>query len=94
MTLLSQSRSYTQGWLKAVRNLVSAGALIGVATFAAEPTTLSPSPAASSVGNDSQRGTILLTVFLRHDQANRWMKSTPNSGNKVTTKPFLQPASK
>jgi hypothetical protein len=69
MTQQSQSRSHTQNWLITVRKLVVAGALIGVATFAAEPAAPSPSPAVSSVSDDSQRGTILLTIFLRHHQA-------------------------
>jgi hypothetical protein len=69
MNQQSQSRSDTRGLWKTARTMVVAGVLIAVAGLGAEQSTPSPSPLHPTVSSDAQKGTILLTVFLRHDQS-------------------------
>jgi hypothetical protein len=65
----SQSRSKTQRLCKTARNLLLAGVLIAVGALGAEQSAPSPSPLSPPVSSDAQKGTILLTIFLRHDQS-------------------------
>jgi hypothetical protein len=64
-----QSRFDTRRLWKFAKNLILVGSLIAVGAVAAQQT--SPSPAISILPTDSeaQKGAILLTIFLRHDQS-------------------------
>jgi hypothetical protein len=64
-----QSRFDTRRLWKFAKNLILAGSLIAVGAVAEQQT--SPSPAISNPPTDSeaQKGAILLTIFLRHDQS-------------------------
>ena len=68
----SLSRSDTRGLWKAAKNLMLAGTLIAVGALAAlgaQQTAPSPTPPNPAAASDAQKGTILLTIFLRHDQS-------------------------
>jgi hypothetical protein len=69
MTQQSFSRSDTRGPWKTVRTLALAGTLLAVGAFGAERSIPSPSPSNPPADSDGQRGAILLTIFLRHDQS-------------------------
>src|SRR6266481_3915861 len=56
------------GW-RTARTMALALALLAVGALGAEQTTPSPSPLNPPVSSDAQKGAILLTIFLRHDQS-------------------------
>jgi hypothetical protein len=65
----SLTRPGPRGPWKTVRTLALAGALLVVGALGAEQSIPSPSPLNSPAGSDAQKGAILLTIFLRHDQS-------------------------
>ena len=68
--MIHQDQSFdTRRLWKFAKNLILAESLIAVGAVAAQQT--SPSPAISNPPTDSeaQKGAILLTIFLRHDQS-------------------------
>jgi hypothetical protein len=67
-----QSRSNTGGLWKTAKNLVLAATLVavgGLVAVGAQKTTPSPIEPNPPANSDAQKGTILLTIFLRHDQS-------------------------
>lgn len=64
-----QSRSEAGTHWKAARSLALAGILIAVGGVGAQQVTPPPSASNSPVNSDAVKGTILLTIFLRHDQS-------------------------
>jgi hypothetical protein len=67
-----QSRSSTRDLWKTAKNLLLAATLVAVGALAAvgaQQATPSPSQVNPPANTDAQKGTILLTIFLRHDQS-------------------------
>src|SRR6267154_4529284 len=58
-----------RGRWRTARTVALALALLAVGALGAEQTTPSPSPLNPPVSSDAQKGAILLTIFLRHDQS-------------------------
>src|SRR6266478_7907359 len=58
-----------RGRWRTARTMALALALLAVGALGAEQTTPSPSPLNPPVSSDAQKGAILLTIFLRHDQS-------------------------
>ena len=58
-----------RGRWKTARTMALALALLAVGALGAEQTTPSPRPLNPPVSSDAQKGAILLTIFLRHDQS-------------------------
>ena len=65
----AQSRADIRNRWKTARTMALALALLAVGALGAEQTTPSPSPLNPPVSSDAQKGAILLTIFLRHDQS-------------------------
>jgi hypothetical protein len=65
----AQSHADTNSRWKIACTMAFALALLAVGALGAQQTTPSPSPSNPSVSNDAQKGAILLTIFLRHDQS-------------------------
>ena len=65
----AQFRADFRGRWRTVRIMALALALLAVGALGAEQTTSSPSPLNPPVSSDAQKGAILLTIFLRHDQS-------------------------
>jgi len=65
----AQSRTDIRSRWNTARTIVLAGACLAVGALGAEQVTPSPSPLNPSVSSDAQKGSILLTIFLRHDQS-------------------------
>jgi hypothetical protein len=65
----SRPRCDTHGPWKTARTLALAGTLLVVGALGAEQIVPSPSPLNPPANNDAQKGAILLTIFLRHDQS-------------------------
>jgi hypothetical protein len=54
---------------KAARSLMLAGTFLAAGAIGAQQTTPSPGAQTPTGNKDAQNGTILLTIFLRHDQS-------------------------
>src|SRR6267143_6772189 len=65
----AQSRADIRNRWKTARTMALTGALLAVGALGAEQTTPSPRPLNPPVSSDAQKGAILLTIFLRHDQS-------------------------
>ena len=65
----AQFRADIRGRWRTARTMALALALLAVGALGAEQSTPSPSPLNPPVSSDAQKGAILLTIFLRHDQS-------------------------
>src|SRR6202047_5264955 len=65
----AQFRADIRGRWRTARTMALALALLAVGALGAEQSPPPPSPLTPPVSSDAQKGAILLTIFLRHDQS-------------------------